>query len=67
MNFYSNVNVKKLKKLLKEEIVSNKREQKILKLLNVPEFISQEKDLYLQKNVLKKVVLSLTNQLLFQY
>ena len=26
MNFYSNVNVKKLKKLLKEEIVSNKRE-----------------------------------------
>ena len=54
MNFYSNVNVKKLKKLLKEEIVSNKREQKILKLLNVPEFISQEKDLYLQKERVKE-------------
>ena len=67
MNFYSNVNVKKLKKLLKEEIVSNKREQKILKLLNVPEFISQEKIFIYKKNVLKKVVLSLTNQLLLQY
>ena len=54
INFYSNVNVKKLKKLLREEIISNKKDQKVLQLLNVPEFISNEKDLYLQKERVKE-------------
>ena len=53
MNFYSNVNVKKLKNFLKKKS-SEQTRAKILKLLNVPEFISQEKDLYLQKERVKE-------------
>jgi len=53
INYYSNVNVQKLKKILKNEIEINKSDQKILNLLHVPEFISEENDLYLQKESTK--------------
>ena len=40
LNFYSNLNVKKLKKILQDEIKQNKSDYKIINLLKLPEFLS---------------------------
>ena len=50
LNFYSNLNVKKLKKILQDEIKQNKSDYKIINLLKLPEFLSSERDLYFQKD-----------------
>lgn len=50
INFYSNLNSKKLKALLVDEINKNKKEEKIMNLLNMPDFLSEVKDLYIQKD-----------------
>ena len=49
LNFYSNVDVEKLKKILKNEISKNKKNYKILNLIEFPEFIKNDKDLYYQE------------------
>lgn len=50
INFYSNLNSKKLKASLVDEINKNKKEEKIMNLLNMPDFLSGVKDLYIQKD-----------------
>lgn len=50
INFYSNLNSKKLKALLVDEINKNKKEEKIMNLLNMPDFLSDVNDLYIQKD-----------------
>lgn len=46
LNFYSNVDIEKLKKILKKEISKNKKNYKILNLIEFPEFIRDDRDLY---------------------
>ena len=53
LNYYSNLNSKKLKSILTEEIRKNKKEEKILNLLQMPDFITHTKDLNIQKDKLK--------------
>jgi len=53
LNYYSNVNSKKLKEILIDEIVKNKKEEKILNLLKMPDFLSSSKDLYIQQEKTK--------------
>ena len=43
---YSNLSNSKLKKILKKEILENKRNHKILKQIKLPDFIESHKDLY---------------------
>jgi len=49
LNYYSNVDVEKLKKILKSDISQNKKNYKILNLIEFPEFITNVKDLYFQE------------------
>lgn len=49
LNYYSNVDIEKLKKTLKNEVDKNKKNYKILNLIEFPEFIKDEKDLYYQE------------------
>lgn len=46
LNLYSNVDIEKLKKILKREIIKNKKNYKILHMIEFPEFIKNEKDLF---------------------
>ncbi len=50
INFYNNLNTKKLKRMLNEEIQTNKNEEKVLNLLKMPDFLSSINDLYIQKD-----------------
>ena len=47
LNFYSNVDVEKLKKIIKNEIANNKSNSNTLNLIEFPEFISNNKSFYL--------------------
>ena len=47
LNFYSNVDVEKLKKIIKNEIANNKSNSITLNLIEFPEFISNNKSFYL--------------------
>ena len=47
LNFYSNVDVEKLKKIIKDEIANNKSNSNTLNLIEFPEFISNNKSFYL--------------------
>ena len=49
LNYYSNVDIEKLKKTLNNEISKNKKNYKILNLIEFPEFIKDDKDLYFQE------------------
>ena len=49
INYYSGVDVEKLKKIIKNEINQNKKNLKILNLIEFPEFISDIKNLYYQE------------------
>ncbi len=53
INYYSNLNSKKLKLMLIDEISKNKKEEKILNLLNMPDFLTDIRDLYIQKDNVK--------------
>ena len=53
INYYSNLNSKKLKLMLIDEIAKNKKEEKILNLLNMPDFLTDIRDLYIQKDNVK--------------
>ena len=53
INYYSNLNSKKLKAILIDEINKNKKEEKVMNLLNMPDFLSGTKDLYIQKDNIK--------------
>ena len=44
LNFYSNVDVEKLKKIIKNEIANNKSNSNTSSLIEFPEFISNNKD-----------------------
>ena len=48
---YSNLNNSKLKKILNKEIVDNKKNQKILYQIKLPDFIEDHKDLYFHKAI----------------
>jgi len=47
LNFYSNVDVEKLKKIIKNEIANNKSKSSTLNLIEFPEFISNNRSFYL--------------------
>ena len=49
LNYYSNVDVEKLKKTLTNDINQNKKNYEILNLIEFPEFIQNEKNLYFQE------------------
>ena len=49
INYYSNVDVEKIKKLLKIEVAQNKKNLRILNLIEFPELILNERDLYFQE------------------
>ncbi len=49
LNYYNNVDIEKLKKILKNEVDKNKKNYKILNLIEFPEFIKDEKNLYYQE------------------
>ena len=53
INYYSNLNSKKLRTILVDEINKNKKEEKILNLLKMPDFLSNVKDLYFQRDNVK--------------
>ena len=46
LNYYNNLNVYKLKKILKTEITKNKKQYQITKNLEIPDFISSKNDFY---------------------
>ena len=48
---YSNLNNSKLKKILNKEIVDNKKNQKILYQIKLPDFIEDHKDLYFHRAI----------------
>ena len=50
LNYYSNVDAVKLKKIIKDEIKQNKKNSKIMNLIELPEFISNSKSLYFQEH-----------------
>lgn len=51
LNYYNNLNIQKLKKLLLEEIKQNKQDQKVMSFLQVPDFFSNIKDIYIKKDI----------------
>ena len=49
INYYSNVDIERLRKILKKEINQNKKNSKLLSLIELPEFIANSKDIYLHE------------------
>ena len=45
INYYSNVDIERLRKILKKEIDQNKKNYKLLSLIEFPEFIANDKDM----------------------
>ena len=54
LDSYNNLSLSKLKTLLKKEIIQNKRKQKILNLINLPEVINSKEDVYYFEEISKK-------------
>ena len=54
INHYSNLDIQKLKKSLQYEIKKNKSDQKILNLLQVPDYLSKIEDVYLKKDIINE-------------
>ncbi len=54
LDSYNNLSLSKLKILLKKEIVQNKKKQKLLNLINLPEVINNKEDIYCYEEILKK-------------
>ena len=44
LNYYNNVDIERLRKILKKEITQNKKNYKLLSLIEFPEFIANNKD-----------------------
>ena len=53
LDSYNNLSLSKLKILLKKEIIQNKKKQKILNLINLPEVINNKEDIYYFEEILK--------------
>ncbi len=54
LNHYNNLDIQKLKKSLQLEIKKNKSDQKVLNLLQVPDFLDNIDDVYLKKDIIKE-------------
>jgi glutamine kinase len=61
INFYSNVDVERLRKIMKKEINQNKKNFKLLNLIEFPEFIENSKDLYFHEQK-SKIANYITNK-----
>ena len=61
INFYSNVDVERLRKIMKKEINQNKKKIKLLSLIEFPEFIENSKNLYFHEQK-SKIANYITNK-----